>query len=140
MKKILQESRRYILRFDLGEDAIETLKGFCVEEKIVSGFVSGIGAVSEVVLGFYDLANKRYIDNSIVKNMEIASFSGNFSVFENEPVIHAHGVFSDESGVCIGGHVKKMVVAATCEAFLIKLDEKIERIKNSEIELNLMEE
>lgn len=138
MKKILQESRRYILRFDLGEDVIDSLKNFCIEEKIGAGFFNGIGATSEIEIGFYDLKNKKYIDETIIKNMEIASFSGNFSVFENEPVIHAHGVFSDEKGICIGGHVKKMVVAATCEIFTIKLDTNIERIHNDDIGLNLM--
>jgi len=139
MKKILQESRRYILRFDLGEDVIESLKNFCREEKIGSGFISGIGAVSEVLLGLYDLENKKYIDNPVIKNMEIASFSGNISVFGGEPVIHAHGVFSDEKSVCVGGHVKKMIVAATCEVFMIKLDKDIVRVKNEKIGINLME-
>lgn len=139
MKKILQENRRYILRFDLGEDVIEKLKNFCGDEKIGSGFISGIGTTSEVILGLYDLKNKKYIDNSIVKNMEIASFSGNISVFEDEPVIHAHGVFSDENNVCLGGHVKKMITGATCEVFMIRLDQEIERAKSEKIGINLME-
>jgi len=138
MQKILHKENDFILRFEKGEDVIESLRYFCDQVGIKSGVINAIGAVSELVLGFYDLENKKYIDTELKKNFEIASFSGNISLFENQTVIHAHGVFSDESGACTGGHIKKMIVAATCETFIQKFEGEILREPDENIGLNLM--
>ena len=45
----------YVLRLDAGEEIIETIKGFCIEEGIRAGKVSGIGGISLSYLLIYGL-------------------------------------------------------------------------------------
>lgn len=138
MKEILKEKNLFVLRFDLGEEILETLGSFCEKEGVYSGKITAIGAISELVVSFYDLPNKQYVDRAFSKPLEIASFSGNISKKDGELVIHAHGVFSDEKGLCVGGHVKKMIVSATCELIIEVFEGKIARESNQDIGLNLM--
>ena len=41
----------------------------------------------------------------------MVSVNGNVAWFENEPIVHMHGVFSDEEYKCFGGHVAKLVIS-----------------------------
>lgn len=58
MKRILQQGNTVILRFDRGKDVIEELKRYCKDNNIKAGLISAIGAVMEVKLGCYDVAEK----------------------------------------------------------------------------------
>lgn len=138
MQKILAENSKFILRFDRGEDVIEKLKGFCAENQIGSGYFSVIGAVKGLILSFYDLEKKEFIDKEYDDYLEIASFTGNIAVKDSEVVVHSHGVFSDRELKTIGGHVKKMIVSATCELVLEKFEQKTEREYDEETGLNLL--
>ena len=50
--------------------------------------------------------------------MEITSLQGNVAWDGDEPVIHLHGTFSDESMQAFGGHIKELQVGGTCEILL----------------------
>ena len=137
MKIILKESNKYILRFNKGEEFIESLIDFCAEQKIEAGYFLGLGAAGEVELSWYDIDEKKYSDKVFGEKMEIASMSGNIAKMGEKTIIHVHGVFSDEEMNAKAGHIKKMV-AATCEIIVWVLDGKIEREYSEEIGLNLM--
>lgn len=138
MKLILQEKNKYILRFDTGEEVIEGITKFCDENKIISGFLSGIGAVEKVILSFYDIDNKEYKDTSINEHMEITGIIGNISRVQNNIFVHMHGNFADKELHVKGGHVKKMIVSATCEIVIQVLKKPIHRNLNEETGLNLL--
>ena len=138
MKVILKDGRRYTLRFDRGEELIGSLANFCNENQMKAGYFSGFGAVSEVTLMHYDLDTKKYLEKTFTEKMEIANLTGNVSWFEGKSYIHPHGIFSDTEMRAWAGHVKKMIIAATCELFLIQLDGEISREHSEEIGLNLM--
>ena len=138
MKVILQDGRRYILRFDRGEEILELLRGFCAEKNFRSGYFSAIVAVGKVILMHYDPDTKKYSEKVFEQKLEIANLSGNLSWHEEKPYLHAHGAFSDEEMKCWGGHIKEAVVAATCEMFLIRTDGEVNRKFSDEIGLNLL--
>ncbi|MDP3710475.1 MAG: DNA-binding protein [bacterium] len=138
MKIILQDGRRYFLRFDRGEEVLESLRDFCAKENFRSGYFSAIGAVGRVILMHYDPDTKKYSEKTFDQKLEIVNLSGNLSWHEEGPYIHAHGVFSDEEMKCWGGHVKELTVAATCEMFLIHTDGELNREFSAEIGLNLL--
>jgi hypothetical protein len=138
MKIILKENNKYALRFDRGEEAIEGLRDFCEVEDIGAGWFWGIGAAGEVVISFYDIGGKEYLDKTIKEDLEIAGFSGNAAKMKEEVIIHCHGIFSDKDFKVAAGHVKKLVVSATCEIFFEKQGGRIERQYDEETGLNLM--
>ncbi|MCX6702271.1 MAG: DUF296 domain-containing protein [Candidatus Wolfebacteria bacterium] len=138
MKVILKDGRRYIIRFDRNEEAIEGLVYLCEAEKIEAATFYALGASEEIIISYYNLPEKKYYDKEIKEGMEIINLIGSVAKMKNKTIIHAHGNFAGADFKPIAGHVKKLVVGPTCEVFLIKLEGKIEREFSDEIGLNLM--
>jgi len=139
MKLILKEKNKYVIRLDRGEEVIEGIEVFCQKHKIRAGFFYCIGAAQKVSLSHYDVNAKKYSDKIIQQKLEIISLLGNVAKMSGQILIHAHGIFSDKNMRALAGHVKKLVVAATCEIFMESLKGKIERRYDQTIGLNLME-
>ena len=138
MKVSLQDSRRYILRFDKGEEIFGALTDFCVKNEIKAASFMGLGTSGEVELGYFNAFLKEYRKKPHIENLEIVSLIGNIAWLENKPVVHAHGSFGRTDFSLIGGHVFKLVVLATCEIFLIKLEGQLDRENNPEFNLNFL--
>lgn len=138
MEVILHEHDKYILRFDRDAEVISSLRQFCEEQGIKSGFFWGIGAIYDVVLSIYDLKKKQYTDKIFNTEMEIAAFHGNIATLQTKVVLHAHGSFSDNNFQTFSGHVEKMIVWATCELIITVLNGNLERKYDLETGLNLL--
>lgn len=138
MKTIIQSQNHYLLRFDCGEEVLSSLKNFCSENGIAAGSFQAIGAVGEVTISYYELDTKVYHDQNLLEDLEIVSVLGNISILGDAVVVHAHGSFSNAAMQLKGGHIKKMVVSATCELTLVKFEGKIERKFDEKTGLNLM--
>ena len=138
MKIILKNKNKYILRFDPRDELIGSLKDFCIDQDIKSGVFSAIGACNELITSYYNLNKKEYEDKDILERLEIVSLTGSVALFEGNVLIHAHGLFSDSNMQVRGGHVKKLVVSATCELSLEVFDEALEREYDEKTGLNLL--
>ena len=126
-----------MVRIDLGEDIVESLKKLCEAEQIRLGRVEAIGATDHAVIGVYDLAKKEYYPEKIDGFMEIASLNGNLTAMDGKPYIHLHTVLADQQHVIHGGHVLEMRVGATCEMFVTALEGEVTRQKEEAIGINL---
>ena len=62
-----QDGDTYIIYVEQDEEIMVTLTQFCQDRNIVNGQLSGIGAIKDIELGAYDLANKKYIIETIIK-------------------------------------------------------------------------
>ncbi|MBR5108907.1 MAG: DNA-binding protein [Clostridia bacterium] len=132
-----QFGNTYMVRIDLGEDIIESLKKLCEEAGIRLGRVEAIGATDHAVLGVYDLQKKEYYPEEINEFMEIISLNGNITAMEGKPYIHLHGLLADQHHAVHGGHVLEMRVGATCEMFVTVLDGEVKRQKDEALGINL---
>ena len=121
-----------------GERVGDGLKKFIKENKVESGVFWAIGALSSVKLSFYDLPTKTYLPYEINISVEVVSMSGNIAWMGGDVIIHCHGVFSDKEGKTTGGHFDEGVVGPTLEIMLFVSEEKIQRLLNEEIGLNLL--
>lgn len=138
MKLILKEGDHYIIRFDPGEEVISGLEELCRKEDIRAGFFSALGSSGEAVISYFNLRTKEYEDHDVKKRLEITSLIGNIAMMGDEPVVHAHGNFTNENLESIGGHVKSLAVSATCEVALTKLKGPVARAHDAESGLNLL--
>lgn len=127
----------YMVRIDLGEDILESLKKLCEDEHILLGRVEAIGAADQAVIGVYDLAKQAYCTETIREFMEIVSLNGSITAMDGKPYIHLHGLLADRRHVIHGGHVLEMRVGATCEMFVTVLDGEVERRKDEGLGINL---
>lgn len=138
MQIILQEKENYIVRFDRGEEVVSGLVQFAQTERLGAAQFTAIGAAREVVLSYYNLDSKQYEDNTITEDLEITGIIGNVAFMEHKPIIHAHGTFSRKNFSVVGGHIKKLVVSATCEVHLAMFNGQVERTYDEQTGLNLL--
>ncbi|MDP2750919.1 MAG: DNA-binding protein [Nanoarchaeota archaeon] len=129
----------HVIRLKKGEEIVSKLTDFCSANKISNGIVYAIGAVSAAELALYRLEDKKYFFKTFDEPMEICSLNGNVTLLEKKPTLHLHIVLGDEQFETFGGHLKRAVVSATCEATIIELDSKIKRKYDEEIGLNLLD-
>ena len=130
----------WLVRLEKGELLAENLINLAKQENIAGAWLSGIGAVQWVDLGFYDLQGKQYHWKRLEKLMEITSLHGNVAWEGDEPVLHMHGTFSDENMAAHGGHVKDLQVGGTCEILLHRWYEgKLTRSQDEDSGLKLLD-
>jgi uncharacterized protein len=113
--------RSYIFRIPKGEDLIEALQNFCHDNQIKCGIINALGAVSSATCSFYDQKKKKYAKNTIQKPFEILNLTGNVSIMDDRPMIHAHITLADEEGKFLGGHLMAGTKVFACEVFIQEL-------------------
>lgn len=129
------------MRLDRDEEVYESLKKFANDEDIKGAYFFGIGSAKEVELGFYDLQKKEFSWADDKQTLEITGLQGNIAWDGDKPAIHIHGTFSDSENKVEGGHVKKLVVGATCELFIHAWfkNQKLTRTENTDTGLKLLD-
>lgn len=140
MKIIQTDGHTMLLRFDRGDEVVSFLEKIAEEHNIGAGYFQAIGACGELTISFYDLETQAYLDQTYTEDLEILSLLGNIAMFQHKPLVHAHGTFGRRDYSTIGGHVKRMVVSATCEMNLTTLSRPIERSHDADTGLNLIQE
>ncbi|MCK9564747.1 MAG: DNA-binding protein [Methanothrix sp.] len=100
-----RQGRILFARLDHGADIIGQITNLAEENKIKTGALSAIGALSRAELGYYDQVSHEYCKISLEEPVELASCSGNISIREGLPFVHAHAVLSDRTGRTWGGHL-----------------------------------
>lgn len=129
----------YILRLERGEDIPTEVAGFVRRQKVRSGVVSGIGAASDIELGYFHLKERRYERKRINDECEVASITGNVAWAGREPVCHLHAVVTDSRMRAWGGHLFAAKVAATCEVCIVPGRAGLKRAIDPETGLKLLD-
>ncbi len=80
----------YIVSLKNYSNIVEALTDFVQHQNIQAGEVSGIGAVSEATLRFFNFKTKTYADRTFKEQMEVSNISGNVSVINGTSSLHMH--------------------------------------------------
>jgi hypothetical protein len=110
--------KNFALVFDTGDEAMSGLISFAKEHRLVGAHFTGIGAFSQVVLGYYDWEKKEYLKIPIDEQVELVSLIGDVALEKDQPKIHAHVVVGKRNGVTAGGHLLEGNVRPTLEIVL----------------------
>ncbi|HWP61514.1 MAG TPA: PPC domain-containing DNA-binding protein [Candidatus Paceibacterota bacterium] len=139
--KSVQIQNGYFLVFERGEEFFTALARFCEEHDIHWAQFSGIGAVEDVEIGYYDLPARQYVFRREAGPFEVSNMDGNIAELNEAPLIHAHTVLArcDESLSTIGGHLKRAVVALTLEVCLWQVSQPLLRRPDDATGLNLIQ-
>jgi predicted DNA-binding protein with PD1-like motif len=135
----LSKPKCFCIRLEKGEEVVNTLTKFCEQHKISSGSFSGIGATDNLTIGCFDLKNKTYVNKTLNEPLEILSLIGNVSFVANKPFVHAHIIVGKEDCSTIGGHLMVCFVSLTCEIYLYAHKQKINRVKNEELGISILD-
>jgi len=125
--------RTFLFSIFKGEDLLQAIQHFCHHHQVRCGLINAIGGVERATFGIYDQKAKKYIKHNIEKELEILSFNGNISIFDDKPMVHAHVVFSDSEGKALGGHVMAGTRVFSCEVFMQELTGDLKVRKNDKV-------
>lgn len=128
-----------MVRLKRGEEIVETLTSFAKKKKIKSAFVMGLGAVSEVEMGYFDTDKKEYLHKNFPQEFEISTLVGNFASVDKSPFLHAHLTISNPECVAFAGHLFRATVSGTGEFLILDSGVKIERKLDKETGLKLLD-
>src|SRR5690606_9769502 len=92
---ILLEKDKAFVRLDKGANHFNSLISLANEYQWKGAHLSGIGALKEVELGYFDENIKDYHRKIFPKTYELLSLEGNLSFFDNQPFYHIHTVLGD---------------------------------------------
>ena len=108
----------WVLVFESGDEAVEALTAFARERELSAAQLTGIGAFSDVVLGYFDWSKKEYARIPLDEQVEVLSLVGDVALEGDEPAVHAHVVVGRADGSAHGGHLLRAHVRPTLEVVL----------------------
>ncbi len=130
---------RILVKLDRGEEVLGALTSLCQDHAITCASLSGIGAVRDAELGYYDLESLSYLTGTIPGICELVSLNGNVALVEGKPFVHAHASLGDRDLGLKGGHLVTATVAVTVEVFLEVGSARLERTFDPEVKLKLLD-
>ena len=136
--KYYQDGQKYIVVLKKGEDLMEGLGQFCKGAGVSEAWLQGLGAALSVELGYYHLDEQEYKWRKFDGPLEITGLNGNIVQKDGQPVFHIHASLSGPDYGAIGGHVKSLTVAGTCEMLVHKTDTKLTRTHDEQVGLDLL--
>ena len=136
--KYNKDGQTFLLVLVKGEDIVEVLTQFAMEQEMKFGSVSGIGACDNVTLNFYNLDTQKYEAREVNEALELTSLLGNISHLDDKPFAHLHGTFGTRDFKTLSGHLTKAVVSATAEIVIQMTNLDVNRTHDEEIGLNLL--
>lgn len=139
--KLLLEGkeRTFAVVFDTGDEAVAGLLDFARRENLSASHLTGLGAFSEVVLGFFDWETKSYKKISVKEQVEVVSLIGDIALGEkDEPKLHPHIVVARSDGTALGGHLMEGRVRPTLEVIVTETPAHLRRRVDAETGLPLI--
>jgi predicted DNA-binding protein with PD1-like motif len=131
--------KTYAIVFGKGDEVGEALLEFANTNRFADAHLTGIGAFSDVTLGFFDPRQKRYKTIPINEQVEVLSLTGNIVQKDGKPTLHAHVVVGKADGTAHGGHFLGGHVWPTLEIMLSELPVHLRRRDDAETGLALIQ-
>ena len=132
-----KDNNKIYLSIDKDEYINASLLKVCQENDVKFAWFSGIGAIFDPEVGYFNIDVKDYKKKIFSGDFELISLVGNMTYKEGEPFIHTHITFSDENFNTFGGHLFDCKISAAGEFVITTGDEKIFRSYNEDIGLFL---
>src|SRR5690348_5623697 len=120
--KLLHESdgqRTFAVILDTGDEVMETLQSFVEREGVTAAQFTAIGALSDVILMYFDWQKKSYLRIPVREQVEVASLIGDVAESPSGgPALHVHLVVGKRDGSAMAGHLGEAHVRPTLEVIL----------------------
>ena len=122
MKSKLLDARAktFAVIFETVDEVTAGLAAFAREARLAASHFTAIGALSSVVIGYFDWESKKYKRIPISEQVEVISCLGDVALENNEPKVHAHMVVGKSDGSAWGGHLLEARVRPTLEMVLVE--------------------
>lgn len=138
-KLLLYEPQIHALVFDTGDEVIAEMTDFAKRQELSASHFTGLGAFSDVVLGFFNFEKKDYDRIVIDEQVEVVSFVGDVTLADGEPKLHPHVVVTKRDGTAHGGHLLQAHVRPTLEVVITETPVHLRRKVDEETGLPLID-
>ena len=122
-----EEAKTYLLVFHTGQEVMKGLVAFARQHGLAAGHLTGIGAISHAVIGYFDPEKKAYLRNHEKGQAELLSLTGNLALSNDEPFFHVHVALGLRDGSTRGGHLFEAMVRPTVELVLTTYSSSVRR-------------
>ncbi len=130
---------RVQLRFESGENVAATLLEWLASENVGYATMTGLGAVSNATVSYWNSETREYEQHQLDEQMEVVSLVGNVSIKDAEPFTHIHVTLGRRDLSIVGGHLNDAVVHPNLELWLRPEATAIERTLDENSGLYLMD-
>jgi hypothetical protein len=131
--------RTFAVVLETGDEVLKCLQSFVTDQRIRAAEFTAIGAFSDVVLKYFDWQTKKYIENRINEQIEVASLIGDVAASPSgEPAIHVHLVVGKRDGSAMAGHLGEAHVRPTLEVILVESPSHLHKVRDPESGLALI--
>lgn len=137
--KFVNETSRIVVSLERNDRMMESLMTVARELDVPSGAVTGIGALTDVTLAYYDLDRKEFLKQEFSDRYELISCVGNIAVKDGEKFVHAHITLSDRDFKVYGGHLFEANVSGAGEFVIYPFSHEIQRKQDEVTGLFLMD-
>ncbi|MGN6352680.1 MAG: PPC domain-containing DNA-binding protein [Parafilimonas sp.] len=127
-----KDGSNYLLVLKKGQPVIASLNAFMEKEKLPGASFTGVGAVLNPEVAYYDINTKHYNYKKFKGSMEVLSLVGNIGWFEDKSIVHTHINMGAPDFTVHGGHLREAEVSLILEVFIVPTEKKILRENNSE--------
>jgi predicted DNA-binding protein with PD1-like motif len=121
------EATTYLLTFHTGQEVMKGLKAFARRYALTAGHLTGIGAISDAEIGYFDPQQNSYLRTHEAGQAELLSLIGNLALYEGEPFFHVHISLGRRDGSARGGHLFSTTVRPTVKLVLTAYSTQVKR-------------
>ena len=127
-----------VVRFEKGDEVHAALRELALAENIKLASISGIGAADDVTVGVFDCSKGAYDNFNYKGDFELSSVIGSITTMNGEFYSHVHVTCAGPEGRVFGGHLVSAKVNLTCEIFITVIDGEVDRVRDEELRINIL--
>jgi uncharacterized protein len=125
----------------LYESTGQSLSSFAINERIAAAQISGIGALSDVQLKYFDWDKETYQKIAVEEQVEVASLLSDVALSpDGTPTLNLHIVVGRRDGTALAGHLDKAHVRPTLETILTESPVHLRKVYDPDSGLALIRE
>ncbi|MCE0721873.1 MULTISPECIES: PPC domain-containing DNA-binding protein [Legionella] len=132
------ECSPYILSLKEGEDLFKSIINYASYVNLKSASISGIGALSNVTMGFYHRDTKQHTKKLFQETYEIASLTGNVTLSDEGWFVHIHAALGSDNFQLFGGHLINAEASASTEIVIFPLNYTVMRRKHPDLDIKVI--
>jgi predicted DNA-binding protein with PD1-like motif len=140
--KLLHNSdgqRTFAVILDSGDEVMKSLQSFVNDQSIHPAQFTAIGALSDVILKYFDWQAKDYLEITVAEQVEVASLVGDVATAPSgEPALHIHLVVGRRDGGAMAGHLGEAHVRPTLEVVLTESPAHLQKVMDRKTGLALI--
>jgi predicted DNA-binding protein with PD1-like motif len=128
--------RTFVCSLDNGTDWRGEIEELATEADLDAAWFTGLGAVQDARLLFYDQTDQEYQPVTFDEPLEVAACVGNIALLDGDPFAHTHAVLSRRDGETLAGHLDSATVFAG-EVCVTELTTTLDREHDPTTDLDL---